>query len=661
VVSEDAERRRSLALYGRPSAPERPIELRAGPVVALLDGPDLRHVRLGGVELIQRVYVAVRDAAWNTIPATYTDWVREIATDRFEVRFRAHHRHEAIDVAWEGRILGTPDGRITYEMDGTCNGVFSYSKIGVNIHHDLRGAADRPYRARNGDHTWTGRLPSDIDPQRIVDGSLSGMFDPYEELAIEVVDGLEAVVALEGDLLELQDHRNWTDANFKSYGTPLALGFPFDSTDGQRIRQVLTIGHTGRPPELAVMPPTVRLGRPLGHAMPAIGLGMPSDGRPLTDGEARLVRALAPDHLRADLRLRGEGWVAPLEQAIGDARAVGCALELALHVPLEPDESLHRLAARLVATDVTVARALVYPLAEGFSALAAATPPELVARARAALRPALGSIVIAGGTDQSFADINRARPTDPAMAGLCFAISPTVHAADDASIVENLAGQAEVVRFARVMAAPRSIHVSPVTIATRFGPYPDGPAGPDDLPPAVDPRQASLLGAAWTAASIGELARAGAASATYYETAGWRGIIERESGSPMPERFPSRPGQGFPLYHPLADALSLARGPVRDLTVSDPLTLGGFAVDGPGGTTVVIANLTPDPQSVHLEGLDEGRTVLHIRVLDEGSMADATSDPMAFRNRPGTAVEVVAGAARLALGGFAVARVDLRG
>ena len=48
--------------------------------------------------------------------------------------------------------------------------------------------------------------------------------------------------------MELQDHRNWTDANFKSYATPLALGFPFDSTDGQRIHQVLTIRHAGTTP-----------------------------------------------------------------------------------------------------------------------------------------------------------------------------------------------------------------------------------------------------------------------------------------------------------------------------------------------------------------------------------------------------------------------------
>jgi D-apionolactonase len=275
-------------IFGRAEPPVPPLALRSGPLTALLDGPDLRHVRLDGVELVQRVYIAVRDAPWNTIPADYSAWERDVDRDRFSIRFRARHRHEDIDYEWVGHIEGRPDGRITYEMDGVCHGRFAYSKIGVNVHHDLPGSIGRPYRARAGDRTWTGTLPAGIEPQRVVDGTLTGVFDPYEELAIEVAPGLEAVVGLEGDLLELQDHRNWTDANLKSYGTPLALGFPFESRDGQRIHQVLTIGFRGTPVERPAPVATIRVGPVTGERMPAIGLGMASDGRPLAAAEIEL-------------------------------------------------------------------------------------------------------------------------------------------------------------------------------------------------------------------------------------------------------------------------------------------------------------------------------------------------------------------------------------
>jgi hypothetical protein len=49
---------RGALLNGRPGGPARPIALRAGPVSVELDGTDLRAIRVGGVELVQRVYVA---------------------------------------------------------------------------------------------------------------------------------------------------------------------------------------------------------------------------------------------------------------------------------------------------------------------------------------------------------------------------------------------------------------------------------------------------------------------------------------------------------------------------------------------------------------------------------------------------------------------------
>jgi D-apionolactonase len=655
VPTDDA-----IRVFGRPEPPVPPLSLRAGPLTALLDGPDLRHVRLGGVELVQRVYIAVRDAPWNTIPATYSDWQRDIDTDRFDIRFRARHRHEDIDFEWVGRVQGTPEGRITYEMDGVCHGRFAYSKIGVNVHHDLPGSIGRPYSAGRAGRTWTGRLPVAIEPQRIVEGTLTGVFDPYDELAIEVVDGLEAVIGLEGDLLELQDHRNWTDANLKSYGTPLALGFPFESSDGQRLRQILTIGFRGAPVERGAPELVMHVGPAIGSRMPAIGLGMASDGRPLVEAEAELIRALAPDHLRVDLALRQDAWRGELDRAIVDAAAAGSALELAIHVPAPDDDGFAMagaLAGRLAGAGVPVARVLVYPLADGFSALASTTPLDRIRLVRDALEPVIGpGVVLAGGTDQSFADINRAPPAPGSMAGWCWAISPTVHAADDASIFENLAGQSEVVRFARQIAGPSSIHISPVTLATRNGPYPGGPPAPGGLPPAVDPRQLSLVGSAWTAASIGELARSGATSVTYYETAGWRGVIERADGSPMHDRFPSRPNQAFPLYHPLADALEVRDAAVRALVPSDPLQIGGFAAETQDGVVVVVCNLTPGRLAFDVIGLPAAAVTC--RILDARSVESATDDPISWRRTSGRQTPVRDGAVRIELEPYATARLQ---
>jgi D-apionolactonase len=647
-----------LILTGRPEPTVPPRVLWAGPVRVELDGADLRSVRVGDAELVQRVYVAVRDAPWNTIPAVFDDWVIDERDDAFRVAFRARHAHDAIDFRWTGRIEGTRDGTIRYELDGTCHGVFAYSKIGFNVHHALDGTIGRRYRIVDATGTTReGTLGEPIEPQRIVDGTLTGMFEPYREIAVEVRVGLEAVVALEGDLLELQDHRNWADGNLKSYATPLALGFPFTSEDGRGIRQVLTISFRGEVPAVAPEGPVrITVAEPVGR-LPAIGLGQPSHGEPLTPREAALVRAVRPAHLRVDL-VPGDPSVLPaLARAAADARAVRAALELAVHANEASGPGLEALADGLAGHAVPVARVLVYQRMDGFSAMSGLTPAPVVGLVRRHLMPVTGEVAFAGGTNQSFSDINRDRPSDAALTGLCFSLSPTVHAADDRSIVENVVGAAEVVRMAGTFADGRPISVSPVTLATRNGPYPAGPSARGSLPAAVDVRQASLLGAAWTAATLGRLAEAGAASITWYETSGWRGVVEREGGSPHPS-FPSTPGQAFPLYHVLADVGERADATVLRTRSSTPLAAEGLAFEEvDGGLRVLVANLRPRRTAVELFGLTG--TAARIGVLDASTAALATIDPAAFRALPGRHLDLDRGTLRLDLDAYAVARVDV--
>ena len=70
----------------------------------------------------------------------------------------------------------------------------------------------------------------------------------------------------------------------------------------------------------------------------------------------------------------------------------------------------------------------------------------------------------------------------------------------------------------------------------------------------------------------------GVESVTYYETTGWRGVMEREAGSPAPQAFPSQSGDIFPLYHILADVGEFAGGQAAALEASDGLKLSGLAL-----------------------------------------------------------------------------------
>ena len=244
------------------------------------------------------------------------------------------------------------------------------------------------------------------------------------------------------------------------------------------------------------------------------------------------------------------------------------------------------------------------------------------------------------------------------MDALTYAINPQVHAFDNASMAETLGTQAATVRSARRLARGLPVLVSPVTLKMRYNIYataapPPTPAG--ELPPNVDVRHMSLFGAGWTVASLKYLAEAGAASITYYETTGWRGLVELEDGSPVPEKFQSIPGGVFPLYHVMADVGEFAGGQVLPSRSSDALRVDGLVLRKGDATRTLLANLTAEPQKVMVRGLGPQ---VHLRVLYEANAEVAMSAPNLYRTTAGVAQASTEGALVVTLPPYAVARID---
>ena len=651
--------------YGRDEPPVETHELRAGPVTALLEGPDLRHVRLGANELAQRIYMAVRDEGWNTIPGTYSDVQLDIGEDRFQVGFTGRHRYQEIDYEWTAAIVGAPDGTISYAMDGIAKSAFRYAKIGFNVHHPLPETVGQPYRARTPKGEITGTLPELIYPQLIENGTLTAMFAPYDSLTVTLKGGVEARFDFEGDLFEMQDHRNWTDANYKSYGTPLLVPYPMDARPGQRFHQKVIVS-VAKAPAKPVERPTelrVELGRPLGRGLPAVGVGMATHGGSLSPREANLLRTLSFDHVRADLHLKDPSYPEELKRAAETCRAIGAGLELALFLTRNAEEELTRFAALIRgattesdASSVPIKHVLVLEEAEGFSTFRTMTPGHLVQLARTRLQNDMPGAVFAGGTDQFFTELNRDWSQVEAADAIVYSLNPQVHACDDSSLIENLQGQVDTVKSTRHFSGDRPIFISPVTFIGRTGPFPAGPPEPGGLPGQVDVRQASLFGAAWTMGSIKYLSEVGVGSITFYETTGWRGIIETEAGSPMPDRFPSTPGAVFPMYHVFADVAEWKGGELVEARSNDPLAVDAFATRVGDVLHVLVANTSWKPQTVEVRGVEADQ--VKIRRLDEETAALATSDPASFR-QPLESRAGNDGSIRLELLPYAVVRIDV--
>ena len=70
------------------------------------------------------------------------------------------------------------------------------------------------------------------------------------------------------------------------------------------------------------------------------------------------------------------------------------------------------------------------------------TPAHLVDVARTALAEVAPDAAFVGGTEIYFTEINRTRPEYETWDGLCYSITPQIHAFTDIDVIENLDAQA---------------------------------------------------------------------------------------------------------------------------------------------------------------------------------------------------------------------------
>jgi hypothetical protein len=96
-----------------------------------------------------------------------------------------------------------------------------YSRIGFCVLHPYRETRGRPYRARTPDGDISGEFPHLIGPQRFEGGTYHPLFPSFDRLEIDLEAGGTVQFEFEGDLWEDEDQRNWTDASFKTYCSPI--------------------------------------------------------------------------------------------------------------------------------------------------------------------------------------------------------------------------------------------------------------------------------------------------------------------------------------------------------------------------------------------------------------------------------------------------------
>src|SRR5215204_1018533 len=633
----------TVSQYGKEEPLPPRHNLRAGPLTAVLEGGDLRYVKLGGETVVLRLYAAIRDRNWNTIEPRFLSYELDQDDDGFSVRFVAENVSNNVDFEWQGSITGTPEGGITATMDGVARKSFLRNRIGWCVLHPMELAGvQATVETPNG--TVEGSFPDLISPHQ--------PFIDMQSIAHVTTSG-EIVIRFEGDLWEMEDQRNWTDASYKTYSTPLRLPYPIEIHEGDRVWQRVTIEARGGDAAVTVPggPVRVTVDPSRGRTIPPIGLGMASHGALLSEADITLLRALQPAHLHLTLDLTESGWRESLAQAEREAAALNAALAIEAIAGAD-GAGLKDLADALTGSKVDVARVLVFADGETVASETALTAAR-EAFAHAGVQPLVG-----GGTRAYFTELNRATLPLEAMDVVSYTLNPQVHAFDNASMTETLAAQPETVRSARAIIGERPLVIGPISLRPPFNPNATGPEpkpAAGELPSSVDYRQPSLYAAGWLAGSINGLGNAGVDGLTYFETTGWRGLIERRDHPLRVAGFHSWPGMIFPVYHVLADVAEFHRGQILPVTLGDELRVQALALRDSDRVRVILANMSEEPLSVSLEVPGAGAATT--RPLDERSVYLAATDQESFRasTQP---IEATNGSVYIDLPPFGLATVD---
>jgi hypothetical protein len=645
--------------YGKSDPLPQSIPLRAGPLSLLYEDGDLRSIKLGNHELIRRIYAAVRDRNWGTILPQFSNVFMDISNDCFSITYKVVNQLDDIHFNWQGLLQGEPDGSITFCMEGQAVTTFMKNRIGLCVLHPA-GLAGMPCTIMQVDGSqYTAAFPNQITPDQPP--------LPFTDIArlSYAAGAAQVAIHFDGETFEMEDQRNWSDASFKTFCPPLRFPYPNEITAGTKVSQTVTIrtsqirknARLNRTGEAGL---TLNVSQQSAGRLPALGTGIASHGSDLTRQEITRLKALRLSHLRADVRLFDPRYVEGFYRAVVQSQSLGIPLYLAVHISENGEEELHGFAKLFHEVKPQVALWLVYPAREIYRGGSPTARVVGWVRNSEIARLAKLPVYLAAGTDHDFIFLQRNLPPFDQIEAVCFAINPQVHTFDNACVMETIEAQRMMVASARDLAGEHSVVVSPVTLRPRHNPYASGPipaTPPGELPPQVDYRQPSLFTAAWLVGSLRAMALGGANAVTYFETTGWRGLMETDAGSPVPGKFHSIPGAVFPVYHMMADVADFAVGTdVLAVTSSDNLLVQGLALRSGEQVKLLVANLTPAQQAVTVNGLPDR---VRVRLLDETKVEEAMRSPEAFRLQPPTACTTVKSGMKLDLFPYAVVTLDL--
>jgi D-apionolactonase len=535
----------------------------AGALSMVLAAGELRDVRVLGYRALDAVYVAVRDTGWNTVPGQVSRFRYRPQGGGFVASWQVRHRAGGIAFDWRGIVAADGEG-LVFRMDGTARAEFEANRIGFCLLHPPELAGAGVQVSFPGGKTGTSSFPLHVSPGPVLTGATG--------LGYQAGPGARLTVAVTGGLLETEDHRNWTEAGWKTYTPPLADPAPRRMRRGEQISQVVRLTGTVRPRAVPARPQDdpieLRVGAPDG-VLPTVGVTLAAG----TEPELATLSRMRPGVLHTGL-WAGGGW--PARLALAADRAAQLDSELSVALTGADPGWLADCGTALAALPQPPAAVSVFAAPDGIA------PPGAAAVVRRELHRGHPGVPVGGGSILHAAELNRADSRDPDWDFLSFPVTAQAHHTGDGLVMSTILGQEPAIRCALTLAAGRRVVACPVSLRPR-----DTPFTPPDPEDRADPRESTRFGAAWLCASLITMH---AASMIVF-------LNPLVDGSGV-----AGPDAAGDLERLMATLAGLAGQPVLRVT-TDPRRVAALAVGRPGGRLLLVAaSLSPDPVTVRFGG-----------------------------------------------------------
>ena len=565
-------------------------KLIAGPLTLEYSEGSLWNISNGSEEVIRRIYLVFQDINWTSRPFEIKDEIWEVSDRSFSAKIKAQGSHDAKDLSVELEITGSESGEITYGFSASTSVSFMRNRLGLCLLHPVASLAGRDCELTKADGAIEkSKFPDAISPDQPF-LNLSG-------ISHQLQSGQVATVNFEGEIFESEDHRNWSDASYKTYCTPISLPFPAQVSQGEVLNQKITISISGKTTSVNSVNKNKSAVITVGTKeieLPEIGLGLSEDPAQLVISEYARFEDLAIKHLR--LSLNGDSRIrSTVEQALLVTKELKIDLDLA--ITADSPKQLQAILQPIIELKDQIRSFYI------FSASDKTTPLGFIQSAEELLGD---KSKIIGGTDLYFTELNRNQSAVDFVDQVNFSINPQVHSFDDRTLIQNTATQKTIANNAHRIAKGKKVTIGPITLRPRYNPNatePDKDVSNTPLPSSVDARQRTWFAEGWTAMSIRSLTESESISAvTYFETLGWRGIRELSTGSKDPLNFASKTSEDFPVWRLFKNLKGFTHA--RPTASSLPELVDCLIVTSGQKAKFILVNFSTIEQEVKFSGID---------------------------------------------------------